>query len=102
MGLRPTLAATLLLASVAHAATTICLTDTCALDDERALAALRTATNAACPCDGFTSRGAYQRCTRDVIDTAVETAALRSDCARTARDIAKGAACGTTRVPCGR
>src|SRR5690606_29220790 len=41
-----------------------CLNEPATLDDQRALAALRSATESACPCASFTRRGAYQRCAR--------------------------------------
>src|SRR5262249_6728377 len=60
----------LAVASAAAAAPTTCLTDVFTLDDQRALAALRTATEAACPCATFTKRSAYQRCARTAIENA--------------------------------
>lgn len=96
------IAALLGVASAASAAPSNCLTDTWTLGDQRALAALRTATEAACPCATFTQRGAYQRCARGVIDDAITSGALRADCRRTARDVAKGATCGSGKTTCGR
>lgn len=91
----------LLLARLAPGATS-CLTDPFTLGDQRGLAALRASTEAACPCAAFTSRGAYQRCARLIVEGAVQQGALRTDCVRTARAIAKGASCGSGKVLCGR
>jgi predicted dienelactone hydrolase len=74
------------------------------LGDRRALAALRVATDAACPCDGFSggrARAQYQRCARDQIRAALDAGTLRRECLRTARVDARGAVCGTNRVACG-
>jgi predicted dienelactone hydrolase len=91
-----------LLAVGAASAADTCLQDPFALGDQRALAALRAATEAACPCAAATSRGAYQRCARGAVDDAIGTGALRPACRTAARRIARGAACGSTQVPCGR
>jgi predicted dienelactone hydrolase len=79
-----------------------CLSEPATLDDQRALAALRAATDTACPCAGFTKRGAYQHCARGVTNNAVLGGTLRSECLRTARQQTRGAACGSSRVACGR
>lgn len=79
-----------------------CLSGTDTLGDQRALAALRTATETACPCTSFTTRGTYQRCARGVINAAIDSSALRQECLRTAKKIAKGASCGGDKAPCGR
>jgi predicted dienelactone hydrolase len=92
----------LLAAPLAWAAPSTCLTDPFVLGDQRALAALRAATDAACPCEASASGRAYQRCARDVIDAALGSGALRPDCKKEARRVARGAACGTTKVPCGQ
>ncbi|MBX3024071.1 alpha/beta hydrolase [bacterium] len=89
-------------ASSASARSSSCLTDAWTLEDQRALAALRAATETACPCATFSRRGAYQRCARAAIDDAIAAGSLRADCRDTARDIAKGATCGSTRSTCGR
>ncbi|MEO8603120.1 MAG: dienelactone hydrolase family protein [bacterium] len=96
------LGAALAPAAPAGAAATTCLTAPFTLDDQRALAALRAATDTTCPCASFSSRGAYQRCARGVLDGAVGGAALRQDCVGTARKTIKGATCGSTKVACGR
>jgi len=85
----------------AHAAST-CLVVPFTLADQRDLAALRTATEAACPCATATSRGTYQRCARGVIDGALAASELRPDCLKEARAIAKGATCGSDKTPCGQ
>ncbi|MDX2168704.1 MAG: hypothetical protein SF182_16650 [Deltaproteobacteria bacterium] len=74
------------------------------LADRRALAALRDATDLACPCDGFSSgrgRAQYQRCAREQIRAALDAGSLRRECLRTARLDARGAVCGTNRIACG-
>jgi predicted dienelactone hydrolase len=91
-----------LLSSRAATAANTCLQAPFSLDDQRALAALRTSTETACPCDAAATRGAYQRCARGAIDDAVGTGALRPGCRTTARRIARGAACGSDLVPCGK
>lgn len=81
-----------------------CQSGAARLDDRRALEALRAATEAACPCDGFSggrARAWYQRCARDEIRAALDGGALRRECLRTARRDARGAICGTNRVACG-
>jgi predicted dienelactone hydrolase len=94
--------ATTLLATHAASAATNCLKDDFALGDQRAFAALRTATEATCPCAAATSRGTYQRCARSAVETAVGTGALRPACRATAKKIAREASCGSALVPCGR
>lgn len=79
-----------------------CLREPATLDDQRALAALRSATESACPCASFTRPGAYRRCARTVTNDAVRGGTLRAECLRTARQQVRGAACGSSRVPCGR
>jgi dienelactone hydrolase len=81
-----------------------CLTGASTLGDQRALAALRDAVDAACPCQppgSATARREYARCTRDEIRSALEGGTLRRECARSARQIYRSATCGTNRVPCG-
>ena len=99
-------AAWLALALVLIAAPTLaqdaCLTGASTLGDQRAIAALRADTEAACPCAGAANRPEYQRCARGVSDAAIASAALRPECARVARDIRMGATCGTTKTTCGR
>jgi predicted dienelactone hydrolase len=101
--LRSVLPALLLLASAAHA-DDACLDGASRLADERALAALRVATEAACPCASYTGgrrngRAAYQKCARAVL--AADTS-LRSACAKTAGTTEKTATCGTRKIACGR
>lgn len=99
--MRTVLLLTFLAATTASAATT-CLTEPFTLADQRAFDALRAATDGACPCDGFTTRSAYQRCARGVLDAAVAGSALRADCLSTARKNLKGVSCGSHKVPCGQ
>lgn len=109
---KPALANRLLVAAAlamfgAAAASPAAAAPTCAaaavtLDDQRDLAALRAAVDAACPCDAFDKRGAYRRCTRDVLAAALQSGELRADCKRTANKILKQATCGSDRVACGR
>ncbi len=91
----------LLCAAPASAAST-CLQEPFLLEDQRALGALRTAIETACPCATATSRRAYRRCAREVLDTALATATLRRDCRATARRTISGATCGSDAVACGR
>lgn len=100
---RPTPALMLMLVALwAAPASSTCLQDPFALEDTRALAALRTATEAACPCASFSSRGAYQRCARGILDGALDSSALRADCRTTAKRINKASTCGSDKVTCGR
>lgn len=96
---RIALAGLMLLASEAHGATT-CLTDPFTLEDQRALAAVRAATEATCPCDAARASG-HRRCARAVLDAALADGSLRSDCSRTARKVLRGSSCGTDLTPCG-
>jgi predicted dienelactone hydrolase len=79
-----------------------CLTGAATLGDQRALAALRADTEAACPCAGAATRRDYQRCAQGVADTALMNATLRPECAQVARAIHVGASCGSNRTTCGR
>ncbi|HEV7734839.1 MAG TPA: hypothetical protein VGR62_21900 [Candidatus Binatia bacterium] len=93
------LALALLLAALSPAtAQDACLTGASTLGDQRALADLREATEAACPCGAATSRGIWQKCARNVLLGTV----LRPECVKTAKTVNKGAACGSTKVACGR
>ena len=56
----------LLLSAPVHAQDA-CLSGASTLGDQRAIRALRDATEAACPCAAVTRRGEYQRCARGVI-----------------------------------
>lgn len=91
-----------LLASARLAGATACLSEPATLDDQRALDAWRVATAAACPCDGVADHVTYRRCARDVAAERVAGGALRRECLRTARAIARGGVCGTAQVACGR
>src|SRR5262249_30768604 len=102
-GVRALLALALWLAVVVpSAAEDPCLTGASTLTAQRALAWLRPATDAACPCASFARRRDFQTCARGVIGDALAGGALRAACRRVAIGIAKGAVCGTTRVACGR
>src|SRR5262245_2759384 len=101
MRIAPLVAAVCLLA-VPVAAQDACLTGASTLPDQRQLASLRTATEAACPCAGFTSRGDYQKCARDALRAALDASDLRPECKRTATNVNRGAVCGSTKVACGR
>jgi predicted dienelactone hydrolase len=90
------------LAAPAAAAPSTCLQEPFALEDQRALATLRTTTEQICPCAAYTSRGLYQRCARAVLDQALADGELRADCRKTAKRINKGATCGSDKVACGR
>lgn len=94
---------TLALAAMA-AAQDACLTGDSLLGDQRALAALRGATDTSCPCASFTGalgRRQYDRCARSAITAALQAGALRRECLATARALYRGAVCGTDRVACG-
>src|SRR5262245_6494192 len=78
-----------------------CLTGASTLGDQRGLATLRTDTEDACPCEAATSRGSWRKCARTQL-AAVVGAALRTECEKTAKQVIKGATCGTTKTACGR
>jgi predicted dienelactone hydrolase len=94
------------LVTFALAATTsaqeACLTGSATLGDQRALAALRAATESTCPCASFgtTGRRAYRRCAKLETSAALDGGTLRRECLRTARHLYRGAMCGTNRVAC--
>jgi len=84
-----------------------CLTGASTLTDQRALISLRAATESGCPCASFTggsgaTAGAYQKCARTVLNSALMAGDLRAECKKTATAINKGAICGSTKVACGR
>jgi predicted dienelactone hydrolase len=93
---------------VSHAAAEdACLAGGSTLTDQRALAALRAATETACPCASFTGgagkgTSAYQKCARTVLTNTLNAGDLRTQCKKTATAINKGAVCGSTKVACGR
>jgi len=94
-----------LLLAGAAAAQDACLTGASQLPDQRALAALRQATEATCPCDSFAGQGArraYKRCAADVLKAAVAGSQLRTQCRRQAKAVNRGAVCGSDRTACGR
>jgi predicted dienelactone hydrolase len=81
-----------------------CLTGDSTLGDQRALAALRAATETYCACASYPAprgRRDYRRCTSQQTNAAIAAAALRRECQRTARLLYRGATCGTNRVACG-
>lgn len=87
------------------AAQDACLTGASQLADQRALAALRQATEAACPCASYAGPGArraYKRCASDVLKAAVAGTQLRTQCRRQAKAVNRGAVCGSDRTACGR
>jgi len=100
-------AAVLLLAAPA-AALEKCLTGGSTLGDQRRLAALRTAIDAACPCASFTGqpgakRADYRRCARAVRDQAIRAGDLRLECRTNATRAYADTTCGTGgSVACGR
>lgn len=92
------------LATAGSAAAQECLTGPTTLEDQRAIAALRGATETNCPCASFggpRGRRDYRRCARLETNAAIAAATLRRECLRTARLLYKGANCGTNRVACG-
>jgi predicted dienelactone hydrolase len=98
--------AVLVLAGTAHAQDA-CLTGASLMPDQRALVALRDATEAACPCatyDGSPghTRAKYQACARGALDDALAASALRAECKKTAKKANTGATCGSTKVACGK
>lgn len=101
------IAATLLLADPATALEK-CLTGGSTLGDQRALAALRTAIDAACPCASYTGqpgakRSDYRRCARAVRDQAHVSGGLRKECRANATRGYADTTCGTVgNVACGR
>src|SRR5690242_12382983 len=84
-----------------------CLMGDATLADQRALAAVAGAVDAACPCAAYTGapghrRPEYRRCAKAVIDAALSSATLRSACRETALSDVRSATCGTGHVACGR
>lgn len=79
-----------------------CLTGASTLDDQRALATLRSTTESTCPCASAASRGTWQRCARDVLDGAVGSGDVRAECRSVANATNRGAVCGSSKVACGR
>lgn len=85
-----------------------CRSGASALADQRALAALRGAIDAACPCasfDGSTgkTRSAYRRCARGVLAARLASGELRAQCRSVATRAYLDATCGAPgKVACGR
>jgi dienelactone hydrolase len=90
------------LAARPAAASDGCLEGASLLTDQRGLAALRTATEGACPCSLASSRGIYQRCAKGQLATAIGSGELRSQCKKAATRVNRGATCGSSTVACGR
>ena len=99
--LLPALAGLVLLAAAIAAAAPDCLAPEVSHTDRRDLAALRDAAESACPCDAFTSRRDHRRCTRPVVKAALDSAAVRPDCRREAKQLLRQSTCGTDKVTCG-
>lgn len=91
-----------LLASPRARADDACLAGAATLDDQRAVAAFRAALETSCPCEAAVRRGAYRRCAKNVVKTAVGDGTVRGACEDTAKQLVKGATCGTKLVACGR
>ena len=92
----------LLVAALPAGAQDRCLTGASTLPDQRDLAALRTATETACPCASAVARSDYQKCAKIELSAALAAGDLRSECKRTATRTNKGAVCGSTKIACGR
>src|SRR5262245_38016278 len=81
-----------------------CLSGESTLGDQRALADLRTATEASCSCASFPAprgRQGFRHCARMAIKAAFDAGMLRRECLGTARQLYVGAICGSNRVACG-
>lgn len=76
--------------------------------DQRSLTRLRAAVDEACPCSSFegtsfgSRRSDYERCARDVLDSAVDAGDLRAGCRAHATAVLEATTCGTSSVACGR
>ena len=79
-----------------------CLTGSSTLGDQRAIATLRADAESVCPCATASSRGAYTRCTKNVLTSEVAGGMVRAACTKTLKGLFKNATCGTTKAPCGR
>jgi len=98
----PLVAALLLLLATAssHAAAPAC-PEAATLAGRRALAAVRDAIDAACPCDQ--PRKPYQRCAKAQLTAALDAGTLPAACGKTAKQTVKTSSCGLRKkVPCGR
>ncbi len=89
-----------LTAPLAASADDACLTGASELGDRRAIAALRDATDTACPCATTGTRREYQRCAKLVMLDALDATTLRKQCATTVRKSNKLSTCGTNRSAC--
>jgi dienelactone hydrolase len=104
----PIVALSLLLTAGAAAAQDRCLTGASTVDDQRDLAALRVALDAACPGASFdgapgNDRSAYRRCAREARDAALASGGLRKQCRMVATRGYFDTTCGTMgKVACGR
>ena len=91
-------------AEAASAAPDRCLGGVSAAGDQGQIEAVRAAVESACPCASATSRGAYNRCARQAVKTAIDAAALRPQCRATVNAYNARATCGLpaspARVPC--
>ncbi|HKA28468.1 MAG TPA: alpha/beta fold hydrolase [Candidatus Binatia bacterium] len=96
-----TLVLSTLLLSAPARAQDACLTGDSTLGDQRALAALGDATEAACPCADAASGKTYQRCAKNVLSQILADGTLRPECEKTAKAIVCGTSCGANTVPCG-
>lgn len=85
-----------------------CRTGASALADQRALAALRSAIDAACPCASFDgtqgkTRSGYRRCAHGVLAARIASGELRPQCRSLATRAYLDATCGAPgKVACGR
>lgn len=91
-------------AQAAFAAPDRCLGGASAAGDQGQIEAVRAAVESSCPCASATSRGAYNRCARQAVKTAIDAAALRPQCRATVNAYNARATCGLpaspARVPC--
>ena len=97
--------ALVLTASMASGLDDACRAGASSLGDRRALAALRAAIDADCPCEspgGGPARRAFLRCARGHLAQALGDASLRRACVGTAQAGIRRATCGTNRVSCGQ
>jgi predicted dienelactone hydrolase len=96
------LALSLILLGAIAGAEDACLTGASLLADQRAIAALRAATEAVCPCASFAMRQTYRKCARGVRRDALAQGDLRPACEQTFARLTRGAVCGSDKVACGR
>lgn len=94
----------LIIAAAASGLEDACRAGASSLGDRRALAALRAAVDADCPCEtpgSGPARRAFLRCARAQLAGALNDGALRRACRVTAQADIRRAPCGTNRVMCG-